>query len=246
MTRRITLCLPYYRNAGMLKIQLERLRALPQGVKDQLAAIIVDDGSPDGDAQGFEIGLPLSIYKIGVDVRWNQDAARNIAALKAESDWLLLTDIDHIVPAETWETLLGRKLSKNVVYRFSRHTWLGPDKRGGDRTEPYKPHPNSWLMRRGNYWSIGGYDERFAGFYGTDADFRDRVVAAFGSSIMLDEILLRVGRETIPDASTTTYQRKAPEDGAGMRSVKNAREALGPGWRPLNLTFPYKKIYESC
>ena len=234
--RRVTLCVPYYLNAGMLREQLARIAELPRKLLDLIAVIVVDDGSPDGDAQGRDIGCPLSIYKIGVDIRWNQDAARNIAAEHAETQWLLLTDIDHLVPEPTWERILIRKLDKMTVYRFSRET-LEPD---GTIT-PYKPHPNSWLMTRAVYELVGGYDERFAGFYGTDAEFRDRVAAA-APIAMLPDTLIRVPRETIPDASTTTYLRKQPQDGEGMRRVR-AERALLTEWKPKRLSFPYRKIY---
>lgn len=234
--RKLTLCLPYYMNAGMLREQCRRLRALPADLKQELAVIVVDDGSPDGDAQGEDIGCPLSIFKIGVDIRWNQDAARNIAAHQADSKWLLLTDIDHLVPSDTFARILERKLSKGVVYRFSRETL-----EANGETTPYKPHPNSWLMRCEMYERIGGYDERFAGYYGTDADFRNRVNAN-AEVVMLDEVLIRVPRTVIPDASTTTYLRKQPEDGENLARIK-AERVLDGFWRPLRLTFPYRQIY---
>src|SRR5882762_2695717 len=110
MSRKLTLCLPYYRNSGMLSLQFDRLGALPRALKSQLELIVVDDGSPDGEAQGREIGLPVRIFRIEVDVRWNQDAARNIAAHHAKHGWLLLTDMDHLVPRETLEVAIQRGL----------------------------------------------------------------------------------------------------------------------------------------
>jgi hypothetical protein len=241
--RKLTLCLPYYMNAGMLRVQLELLRALPADLKADLAVIVVDDGSPNGDAQGEEIGCPLAVFKIGVDVRWNQDAARNIAAHHADTRWLLLTDIDHLVPRDTFARILGRKLSKTTVYRLSRQTLMSRPRPGAALvTTAYKPHPNSWLLTRATYEKIGGYDERFAGHYGTDAEFRDRVAKAADIE-MLAAVLIRVPREVIPDASTTTYQRKgAPEDAGALQRIKALR-ALDPDWQPLRLSFPYRQIY---
>lgn len=241
--RKLTLCLPYYMNPGMLRVQFERLRALSADLRATLAVIVVDDGSPDGEALGEEIGCPLAIFRIGVDVRWNQDAARNIAAHHADTRWLLLTDMDHLVPPETFARILGRKLSKTTVYRFSRETLMSRPLSGSPLvTTPYKPHPNSWLLTRDLYEKIGGYDERFAGHYGTDAEFRDRAAKAADIE-MLTAALIRVPREVIPDASTTTYQRKgAPEDDGAIKRIKILRE-LDPDWRPLRLQFPYRQIY---
>jgi glycosyltransferase involved in cell wall biosynthesis len=234
---KLTLCLPYYRNAGMLTRTLTELAALPAQIRAALEVIVVDDGSPDGEARGAEIGCPLWIYRVGVDIRWNQDAARNIAAHHAESPWLLLTDIDHLVPRGTFAAILETKLRKETVYRFSRET-LEPN----GETTPYKPHPNSWLIRKALYWTIGGYDERFAGFYGTDSDFRNRVSESASEIKLLPQVLVRVPRTVIPDASTTTYERKAPQDGPGINRIKAARNAL-PQWRPLVLQCPYRLIY---
>lgn len=228
----------YYRNAGMLKEQFARLRALPKNLIDQICVIVVDDGSPNGEAQGEAIGCPVKVYRIDVDVRWNQDAARNIAVANADTQWLLLTDMDHIVSQAAWDRVLERKLHKMNVYRFSRTT-LEPS----GKITPYKPHPNSWLMTKSMYELIGGYDERFAGHYGTDAEFRDRVAKTTAIE-MLDECLIRVPRETIPDASTTTYVRKgAPEDSGAIQRIKAERAAI-PGWTTKRLSFPYRKIFD--
>jgi hypothetical protein len=234
--RRLTLCLTYYRNKGMLRVQFEWIRSLPADLLADLAVVVVDDGSPDGDAQGEDIGCPVAIFKIEVDVRWNQDAARNIAAHESTTPWLLLTDIDHLVPCETFSHILGTKLRKHLVYRFSRET-LAAD----GETTSYKPHPNSWLMTREMFDEIGGYDERYAGLYGTDAEFRDRVQQTAGI-VMLPSVLLRVPRDVIPDASTTHYLRKQPEDAFGIPRVTAAR-ALEVNWVPKRLSFPYRQIY---
>lgn len=237
--RRITLCMAYYQNAGMLKEQLARIRALARKLLDQICVIVVDDGSPDGEAAGEQIGCPFSIYRIDVDVRWNQDAARNIAVANSNTQWLLLTDMDHIVSQGAWSRILERKLHKMMVYRFSRAT-LEPN----GKITPYKPHPNSWLMTRAMYDLIGGYDERFAGHYGTDAEFRDRVAKTTAIE-MLEEYLIRVPRETIADASTRNYVRKgAPEDSGAIARIK-ADRALDPNWKTKRLSFPYRQIYSS-
>lgn len=238
--RRLTLCMAYYDNPTMWERQLENLDALPPAIKQALAVIVVDDGSPRWPAAGRDVGIPLSIFRIAVDVRWNQDAARNIAVHECTTPWVLLTDMDHIVPCGTYVRVLSGPLDDKTVYRFSRATLHhdGPD----PLLSPYKPHPNSWLMTRPLYTLIGGYDERFAGFYGTDADFRDRVCAVAPVEI-LKEILIRVPREIIPDASTTTYERKAPIDGDALLRIKAAR-ALEHHWTPQRLSFPYAKVYE--
>jgi hypothetical protein len=228
-----TLVMAYYENAGMLREQFSTIRALPAKLRDLLHVVIVDDGSPKNPAVPEDIGCPLQIYRIGVDIRWNQDACRNIGVHHAETEWLLLTDMDHVAPQATWERLLLRKYDGGVAYRFARVSM--PD------LAPYKPHPNSWFMTRRLFDRAGGYDESFAGIYGTDAVFRDQLAAAASEIVMLKEILIRYPREVIKDASTTTYLRKQPEDRAGMAAMKEKR-AGDPDWKPKRLSFPYSRV----
>jgi hypothetical protein len=243
--RSFTLVLPYYENPEQLARQFAHLAALPQDVKEKIELIVADDGSPDHPAvdvakpwlgqNGFNgMGLAgVQMFRIEVDVRWNWLAARNIGVHHAKNEWVLLTDIDHELPEATARRLIERKLDPTNVYRFSRRD-------APDLTE-YKPHPNSWLMTRKMFDQVGGYDERFSGFYGTDGEFRDRVRANAAKVIMLEEYLVRVPREVVPDASTTKYLRKQPEDHDGVSKVRAqiARE----GGRPKRLSFPYHQTF---
>jgi hypothetical protein len=205
---------------------------MPSDIREHVQVVIVDDGSPNYQAFGEDIGCPLEVYRIGVDIPWNQDAARNIGVEHAANDWLLLTDMDHEVPEATWRGLIFGDVTKGWVYRFSRVS--------APSMEAYKPHPNSWFITKAIWDKCGGYDERFAGFYGTDGDFRDRVSAA-GPTSILSWPLVRVPREVQPDASTTRYARKTPQGGREIRRIKDER-ALVPNWRPVKFRFPYERI----
>lgn len=230
--RAITLCMAYYLNAGMLAVQYEHLAAFAPDLKAHLNLIVVDDGSPRDPAMppARDPGFNVELYRMLKDVRWNQDACRNLAAARACTEWLLLTDMDHMVPEATLRTVMAKKLDPRTVYRFSRVS--APD------MAPYKPHPNSWLLTREVYDRMGGYDEALAGLYGTDADFRDRAMAV-APIVTLKEPLIRVPREVIADASTTTYERKTDADRAGIPAIKAQR---GPGWRPLRGSFQWERV----
>lgn len=231
----ITIVLPYYINPGMLARHYAELRALPAELRAQLQLIVVDDGSPRDPAAppAAELGLPLQIYRMRRDVRWNQDACRNVGAHHATTRWLLLTDVDHLIPQKTLAALVAGAFDQAVVYRFARLS--EPD------LKPYKPHPNSWFLTRKLYERIGGYDERFAGYYGTDADFRDRA-AAVARIEQLALPIVRVPREVTPDASTTTFGRKEPQDQEMIPRIRRERNKV-KGWRPLRLTFAYDRVF---
>jgi hypothetical protein len=248
---RITLCLAYYENPGMLRRQLDQLMACRLWVREQVDLIVVDDGSPtrpalpvfeafvkDMVAKGYAASccaeglFAFSLYRMGVDVPWNMDACRNLAASQAKTDWLLLTDIDHLVPEKTWTKLITAALNPAAAYKFSRVN--DPD------MSPYKPHPNSWLISRALYDKAGGYDERLAGWYGTDGDFRN-AVTNIAPVYSFKEVLIRVPREVTPDASTTTLVRRSPENAAGLDAAKIERAKI-KGWRPLRNSFPWAPV----
>jgi hypothetical protein len=230
--RDATLVMAYYENPDMLEHHYAAMRKMSKEVRRHMRVIVVDDGSPLNPARPGDPGCPLEVYRIGVDIRWNQDAARNIGVHFAQTDWLVVTDIDHMVPEATWQYLQTFDPTPNTTYKFNRVTAPAMD--------PYKPHPNSYFISKRIWDRVGGYDERFAGYYGTDGDFRDRL-NQHSAVEQVKPFLIRVPRDYIHDASTTRYARKTPAD-AAIRDIKGQRASV-PGWRPLTLTFPFTRVY---
>jgi len=237
MKRDITICLPFYLNQGMLEHQLVHFQAMGKSAKKHVRLIVVDDGSPTPAkvVHPEKLDFHFSLFRMGVDVPWNQDACRNLAVAQAKTDWVLLTDMDHVVPENTLTRCTEGPLDATCVYTFARVT--------APAMEPYKPHPNSWLMTREMYDRIGGYDERYAGIYGTDGIFSSAVARHARKVLALKEPLIRCPREYIPDASTTTLTRKS-------EAAKEARVAVSAGIkaqmdaiaRPVRGRFPWKRV----
>lgn len=234
--RPFTLINPYYDNPKFFEWQLEHWRNFPEELRCLLMINIVDDGSPTVPAANVvkrqrALGVrSFRLFRIEVDVRWNWLAARNIGAEYAEDGWIMMTDIDHVVPVETLRTLVYGRHNPNYIYRFSRCEHSG---------EKIRPHPNSWFMTRKMFWKIGGYDEACSGYYGTDGDYRRRCAKTAIIRIMTDRL---VRYEFIDDSSTVRYKRKQPEDRRG-REIMRARSR---GWKPKVLSFPYHEIQEEA
>lgn len=235
--RALTLVLPYYRNPAMLQTQQAAWASYPAELRAQLHVIVVDDGSPKYAAasvyQPIEGLASQRLYRIGIDVRWNWIACRNLGMAEAPTAWVLMTDIDHVLPVETLEYILTAPLHPSHVYRFSRVD--------APKMTPYKPHPNTWLMTRAMFDAIGGYDERFSGFYGTDGEFRGRVTATARAVVLCPQVMVRYSRDVVADASTTHYGRKEPQDNTNVSRIRKEREKIA-GWRPLRLTFPWERL----
>jgi hypothetical protein len=246
----ITFISGFYKNLGMFAEQQRVWAAYPSDLKPYAHAVITDDGSPKGFRLGrkavADVGIAsVQVYRTLVDVRWNWLFCRNLGVTKALTDWVLLTDIDHVLPAETLRALVEADLDPQVVYRPSRIDAPRPWPYTLDECpvrEHKRYHPNSWLMTRAMFAKIGGYDERLSGLYGTDGEFRDRVHQQSARVVLLTDPMIRYGREILPDASTTDFTRKNdPSNDDELIRRRHARAQL-PDWRPLTVTFPYEHI----
>lgn len=187
----------------MLGFQWKHFANFNLAIKDNLEIIVVDDGSKSHPAKlvNRPEGLPaFSIFRILHDIRWNQDAARNIGAHEARAPWLLLTDIDHLVPEQTLSDLYVMRKNEKSFYSFPRIKYGGQG--------PTVPHRNSYFMAKTLYWKIGGHDEDFAGIYGKDILFRKRANRLAEERFLSDSPLIRLGTETIRDAGTHTISRR--------------------------------------
>lgn len=243
MKPKITLVYPYYNNPLMFVEQQRIWSEYPQAVRDAVEMIVTDDCSPREPAIRYVMNprnFRLRLYRIGVDIRWNWLAAKNLGAYQAEGEWLLLTDIDHVVPVETIEYLLDCIELGTVSYK-KYYTFDRVDAPG---LTPYKIHPNSYFMTKKGFWRVGGYDEDFSGYYGTDGYFRacvNRIFKKDGEVHLGGVNLIRYSREVICDASTTDFQRKTELDKSREKKDKMKRK-LENGLPPKSLTFPWEQV----
>lgn len=225
--RPMTLIVPYYEQPIFFARQLAHWAALPPDLLRYLSIIVVDDGSPMQPAAAVpRPSLPLRLFRIGVDVRWNWLAARNIGFHHAAEGWCLVTDMDHLVPGETFFACIYGVHNDRIAYAFSRREHTGAEA---------APHSASFFLTRELFWRTGGYDETLSGYYGTDGEYRRRLLKVAPMVILTDEL---VRHEFVEDASTTRYQRKQPEDAAVGRLVA----ARAPQWQPKVLSFPYAEV----
>lgn len=264
---RLSLVMPYYRNPRMLMRHLLNWRAeWSADMKRDVEIVIVDDGSPDETAADAMRALrgdngvaydqmpKISVYRVTEDRPWHQHGARNLGAHVARAPWLLMTDMDHIVPVSTLDEVLRRlPLSDHEVLTFGRVdapptlTWRAaewPEFARTCRTDgSLKPHVNSFVVSRERYWQLGGYDEDYCGIYGTDIEFRRRLFGA-GSvdSHLAHAPLIRVDREVIPDASTRDVQRKEGRTGHEKRDVAIAKAARGEAGVVKSLQFAWERV----
>lgn len=163
--------MPYYDNADMLLRHFDAWERYPAELKARMRFIVVDDGSPKRPAKrayhdfgGLPPSLRFALFRVVPNIPWNQDGARNLAMKHSETEWCFMTDMDHVLPPEQAAAMLTIDAREKVYYMPNQLLTNG-DSLG-------RPHPNSFLMRTADFWGMGGYDEDFAGFYGSDGNFR--------------------------------------------------------------------------
>jgi len=251
----------FYRNSQMLARQLRVWRdEWPDSLKQNVEIIVIDDGSPEPALDviapllhgGLSLLPPLSLYRVTVDLPWNQAGARNLGLHVAAGRWVLMTDMDHVVAGDVLGHVLARveTAHKRTAFMFERRDAPVGDWRSGDwPTMPHtlndrgerKPHPNSYCMPRKLFWKVGGYDESYVSVYGTDRLFRERL---FKQAVRVDlpVPLIRVARNVIPDASTTTLPRKEGRDAGIKKRIAAEKAARGEAGVVKTLQFPWERI----
>ena len=229
--RKMTIVMAYYENAGMLNRHLLEWVQYPIKFKKNLNVIIVDDGSQNNPAsqlmqQMTEVGFSIRLFRIKKDIPWNQNGARNLAMTYADG-WCLLTDMDHLLSIDQLPSLFNMRLKKVKHYM--------PLRRKAITLEQYKRHPNTYDLHRDAYWDIGGFDESYAGYYGTDSTFRKRLRQNSELVETSAFVMTLFGRDVIADASTTVYGRKGTKYHVSKNQELNDRKRLAPvPIRPLN------------
>ena len=140
---------------------------------DDVEIIFIDDGSNpplthDGKLNNF------TMYATNDKRPWTVELARNLGARVSDGEYLLMTDIDYIIPRSAIEDALKLKEDK---MRFKRQ--FGILDENGNFTQDFdvlrkygllesrivergtniSPHPNNFVMRKETFWMLGGYRE---------------------------------------------------------------------------------------
>lgn len=164
---KLSICIPVLNSHEIVRRQV--LHYDKMGLPD-FEVVIADDGSrPPLLNYGSRI---VKIFPTHDYRPWTQPLARNFAARHASGKYLLMTDIDHIIPREAVVAALDFTGDK---MRFVRE--MGVLDENGDLTQDMgvlrsygltesriaergvklPPHSTHFLMRADIFWRLGGY-----------------------------------------------------------------------------------------
>lgn len=209
----LSIVITYYNNPKMMDKQIANICSMPIHVLRNIELIIVDDGSRVSPLSLSEttteqkVGLSITGFRITKDKPWNQHAARNIGVKHALAEFVLLTDVDHLLN----EDLLGHLVNKINAQALDKHACFFL-RRQNTSGQKLKSHVNSFVVSQKCYWSVRGYDERLTGMYGTDLFFRRDLRKKCNFKLLANYPLILHDLVTVEDANT--------------RNIKRARKAL--------------------
>lgn len=151
--------------------------------------ILMDDGSelPLDEVVEIENSEQIGIIKTYDTRKWSQPAARNYGARIARAEYVLMTDVDHILTEDAIKECLAFTGDK-LVFRRAWGVLLEDGSVSKDKNtlleygcqendlNVISQHANTFCMRKKIFVDmLNGYDESFCGKYGgDDSDLNNR------------------------------------------------------------------------
>tara|TARA_B100000212_G_C27349463_1_gene522952 strand:+ start:630 stop:1328 length:699 start_codon:yes stop_codon:yes gene_type:complete len=170
--KKITINLSFYNQEEVLINHVKTWISWPKEILKYFSFCIVDDCSKKLATNVLkEVNLSnidLSIYRVKEDLICNIAGVRNLSADQCATEWMVILDMDTYITEKLAKSMLELiNISPCNCFKFNRKVpWNIFHKKNG------KQHPAVCLLRKEDYWKVGGCDEDLVGNYGqTDPMF---------------------------------------------------------------------------
>lgn len=170
--KQITILLSYYNQTSALQKHIQVWQSYPKNIKDMIQFQIIDDCSHQPAKQVLDkldlTSLNIELYRVLDNLYCNIAGVRNLGAREAKTEWILILDMDTIVTPTMASQLLQIIHNKHkIAFKFNRKVINNPKHPKNNQI-----HPAVTLIKKEDYWNIGGCEEDLVGHYGqTDPSF---------------------------------------------------------------------------
>jgi glycosyltransferase involved in cell wall biosynthesis len=193
----LSIVIHIYNNQKALNLQIQSWKTW-RGIPN-LELIFIDDCSkPQLDISA----VPTWVRKVRIidDISWNQPGAKNLGAKLASGAWLMFLDADQFFNKSDILKLITLLVGfrQNTIYRFKR--------RCSKNNLTLDVHQNCQLISKQDYENFGGYDEDFAGNYGHEDAYFERLWKFKRGKI---EVLNELCLSDHPELSTAGLNRNS-------------------------------------
>jgi hypothetical protein len=196
---KISFIYPFYNNIDCVKKRLNNWGSFNKDLLKELQFILIDDYSDNILDKCYfdQFNLNLKVARIETDIMWNQSGAHNLGSQLASGEWLFMMDIDHWIDEKSTLYLCRSNKNKSSSYFFNRiymEKFLASA-------------PNIYLITKEKFWSLGGYDEDFAGCYGYEDKLLNKIIRDYTIS-ELSSIQVRVDNAPTQNLDRTRDRNK--------------------------------------
>lgn len=168
---------PYFNHTVALPLHLpfwERISKYLGDRRKELEIVLIDDHSPENGKIDISliktVSLPITVAHIDDNIIWNVTGARNLGAALAVGQHLIMPDFDYVVTPELIQTLDNTDMSDSSIMRFPL-TQYNRNLRYGPYGKVTNSHCNSFVIHKVLFDKVGGYDEDFAGSWGSEDSY---------------------------------------------------------------------------
>ena len=173
--KKITINLSFYNQNSVLLKQIESWKSWSEEVRNQFSFCIVDDCSkiPASDTlKDVDVSsIDLSLYRVKEDLYCNIAGVRNLSGTVCETPWMVILDMDTFISEDLAKSMLElTETPSGKGFRFNRRVPGNPSHHKNGHL-----HPAVCLLRKDDYWNVGGCEEDLVGHYSwTDGCFWTR------------------------------------------------------------------------
>ena len=241
---KVTIAYTYYNKMTMFESVRDYYTAMEL---PHVKFMICDDGSQEKPLTDNDVPDDWGWLQVTEDIGWNNEGARNLIMKEAETDWVVLLDLDHLLfPYVAQQIHNIAHLDKDKAPFHERQfniqskmmqPAMNLDLSGG--LTPYPPHKivsaNSFAIHKEHFWKLGGYDEAFSGMYGYDMT----LVRQLGNKNP-DRFTCGMLGFTLGGGGSTWTREQKDKSMVETRKIRTQRRGLNmPGER---IRFPWKRI----